>query len=125
MSFHERLDLLERLAARLETANVPAAVKRYVPNAAPSSEADNYMPVLRVGGDWRWVKCLYWGGVPMFTYPDSITRYSTDDAGIERLASLIAMEWHDHRARQLRDSNGGNPASPQHVNDDGTRSDRS
>lgn len=97
--YKERLALLEGVAARLDAAGVPYQIKRFTPNAAPGSEHELWIPALVIGGGWRYVRVLYWSSVPMFTYPDPVTRYRTDDAGIDRLASVIVSEWQDHASR--------------------------
>ena len=96
--YEERLTLLERMAARLDLAGVPCRVKRFTPNGAPGCDAELWIPALIIGGAWRSVRVLYWSSVPMFVYPDSVTRHRTDEAGFDHLASLIVSQWHERRS---------------------------
>ncbi|MQA84083.1 MAG: hypothetical protein GEV03_05500 [Streptosporangiales bacterium] len=97
-----RLELLEALSARLADLGVPHLVKRHTDNAAPSDPSERTIPALIIGGEWARVRVLYWDGRPFFTVWDTYTRYPTDEAGVERLAVVLAGQWHDTRRASAR-----------------------
>lgn len=104
--YEERLALLQRLADRLERAGLPTSIDRFTPNSAPRDESESWIPALRLGEDGtQQVRVLYWSGTPMFVYQDLVTRYRTDDGGIEDLVSLIIRERRNRRR-------GAFPAEP-------------
>ena len=94
---------LEALASRLRTLGVPCRMKRNTPNPAPSvgNEADDrFIPSLYVSGGWRVVKVLYWSGTPYYSYPYLAGgRWPIDEAGTDRIASQVTMDYNDARAR--------------------------
>lgn len=96
----ERIELLEALSARLTLAGVPHMLKHHTPNLAPSDPAEDTIPAVIVAGEWCRVRVLYWDGVPCFVAWDAHTRFPTDDAGVDRLAAVLAAQWRDSRTYQ-------------------------
>ncbi|MQA84089.1 MAG: hypothetical protein GEV03_05530 [Streptosporangiales bacterium] len=97
-----RLALLEALSGRLVDLDVPHVVKHHTENTAPSDPSERTIPALIIGDEWARVRVLYWDGEPFFTVWDAYTRYPTDEAGVDRLAVVLAGQWHDQSSAHAR-----------------------
>lgn len=104
--YQERLEPLQRLSVRLAVSGVPNVLRRHEHNGAPSVGDGPTMPVVVLAGGWRWVKVLFWDGEPRFSYPYSYSRWPVDDAGVDRLASRITVDYCDAKARGQVDGRG-------------------
>lgn len=97
--YGERLELLQRLAHRLETAGVPCVLKRHVPASAVCDPNEETVPALFVAGEQECVRVLYWRfpgadeSRPFFIWFDSVRRYPADEEGIDLLAALVTLIW--------------------------------